>query len=124
MVKEIISIEHLRQMMARDVTRIPDFIDTSIFTHRLIWGHMRNYIINLSKLTNPKLLSKQKIQSVIIENDIETDELVSLCSVDLMNLIILWAWEKTSNYFNYAEQQELFEICSNFKKYQDLNGSK
>lgn len=122
MIVEITSIKRLRNIITKDVSTIPIWIEPTSSRHQHIFKAIQNIFILLSKLTDEKILSDLKISRIMVAIDQQLDMIIDLGD-DLINVMTQnHLLSRIEFYLRFCVDTELFECAANFKTFIEMYG--
>lgn len=113
-------LEFLRKIIIRDMTHIPEYIDTKNTQHKAAFKAYQELFVVISMLTTEEILSGKKIKYYILKTEEFLNDMLDSvghnCSYMLLHSFI----ERTEQYTDYCVLFELYEAAENFKRFKEM----
>lgn len=107
-------VNNLRKYIKLDATMLPSFVDNKDIVHRNCIDISIFIFEEIYKLTNNKILSKQKIATISNSINVYLNEM-SLIDFNLSILYYEYFRDSLTMYVKYGISAELWEICTNIR---------
>lgn len=114
-------ITQLRNLIIKDYSTIPDFIDTKAKKSNIIWCEIQNCFQHISRLTTTNILPNDIIE--VVKSEIDNSMLIINTEnpQTFQNLLIAdYIETKVKEYLEFAIEEELFEVANNIQNFMNL----
>ena len=105
------------QLLEKDISVIPEFINTKSYVHRTIYIEMQEVFSSLSRLSENKIKSKNTIMAIRNIVDMHIDTILTLGDTTIGGQACDYILKKIEGYSKVAVNLELYETAHNIQTF-------
>ena len=123
--KKMKDLKTMKSNTAKELNRIPDFIQSTSILHHGVWNNMTLCNNLIFSLISARVFTRITIEKIVQKFDQYIDEMISILTpAEQLHLAAYYA-----NVFDYimeeAEEIEAYETCANIVQFDDIyNGTR
>ncbi|RYY51469.1 MAG: hypothetical protein EOO06_00255 [Chitinophagaceae bacterium] len=114
-------IEQLRNLVSKDASCVPEFIDNTISSDILIWFEMKVIFSAVKGLITDRFLPDISISNIKFKFDQSMAEIFAIdeCSEQsaIEGYVAIYIHQRIEQYIELALDLECYEVAANFKKF-------
>lgn len=114
------SIKEFRTFISKEMTKIPNFIDTTSSVHYMVWGSLCEVNLILLKLISTSVLTEKSIFKMVTEVNNIFDELDEILPNDLQLKVLLYFIKMKTIIENKSIDYEFYETVANINRFNNI----
>lgn len=113
-------IKDFKNFITKELSRIPNFIDTTSSTHFMIWGSLCEVNLILLKLVSNTVLSEKIIFKMVKQVDEVFDELDNILTNELQVKVLIYFMKVKMLIENKSIDYEFYETTANINRFNNI----